>query len=427
MNKEKYLQKFQKSISETYFHKLPLEERIFIESKALIYRFSYQEIRQIVDIAVDLRMWGKGALRHFWQDAQNVNKPLSQQKKEVIQKLRQIYETFRHEANDYGEIKREKIEAPKIRIESKPKENLGFGLCPVASPKTRCCNLLTLDAVESCGFDCSYCSIQSFYNEGKITFDTNLKEKLDHIQLDPNEFYHIGTGQSSDSLMWGNRFGVLDHLADFAQKHPNVMLEFKTKSNNVKYFLEKEEIIPNLLFTWSLNPQTVIDHEEHLTASLQERINAAKKIAEKGYLVGFHFHPIIYYKDYQKEYKAVFEALIETFDPDQVVLVSFGTLTFIKPVIQKIRKRDFQSKILQMPLTDAAGKLSYPPEIKKEMFRFAYESFKPWHHKVFFYLCMEDHSLWKEVFGYAYPTNETFEMDMKMHYQAKIDQLRRSL
>ena len=427
MNKEAYLQKFHKSIEETYFHKLPLQERLFIESKALRYKFSYQEIRQIVDIAVDLRMWGKGALEHFWQDASNVNKPLPQQKKEAIQKLKEIYESFRHEANDYSEIGLQTIKAPKIRIESKPKENLGFGLCPVASPKTRCCNLLTLDAVESCGFDCSYCSIQSFYNEGRITFDTNLKEKLERVQLDPNEFYHIGTGQSSDSLMWGNRFGVLDHLVHFAQKHPNVMLEFKTKSDNVKYFLEKEEVIPNLLFTWSLNPQTVIDHEEHLTASLRERIAAAKKIADKGYLVGFHFHPMIYYKNYQSEYETVFRELIETFDPNQVVLVSFGTLTFIKPVIQKIRKRDFQSKILQMPLTDAAGKLSYPLEIKKEMFRFAYESLKPWHRKVFFYLCMEDHTLWREVFGYEYPTNETFETDMKMHYQAKIDRLRRSL
>ena len=421
-----YTKKFQKSIENTYFHNLSTEDKAFVEEKAFLYRLSFQEIKQIVDIAIDLQMWGKGFIQNYWNEALCEKCSLKQKKEAILKELKTVYKHFQNEANDYSELSAQKIKAPKIKLQAEPKEDLGFGLCPVASPKTRCCNLLTLDAVESCGFDCSYCSIQSFYNEGKITFDTTLKQKLESIELDPDEFYHIGTGQSSDSLMWGNRFGVLDDLVAFAQKYPNVMLEFKTKSDNVSYFLEKEDLPPNLLFTWSLNPQTIIDHEEHLTASLEERINAAKKIADKGHLVGFHFHPIIYYKDYQKEYMEVFECLLDTFDPEQVVLVSFGTLTFIKPVIQKIRKRDFQSKILQIPFTKAAGKLSYPLEVKKEMFKFAYDAFKPWHKKVFFYLCMEDHSLWKDVFGYEYPTNESFEMDMKLSYKAKIDRLRQS-
>lgn len=419
MRADEYELKFQKSCEGSFFDTLPPQEQAFIRQKAFEHRLSHQEIRQLIDMAIDFRMWGKGTLADFWDETPYVNRTPKQKKQAILRDLRDHHATFQHEAKDYGELQEQKIRAHKIRLVSEPKENLGFGLCPVASPKTRCCNLLTLDAVESCGFDCSYCSIQSFYNEGKITFDTTLKEKLERIELDPDEFYHIGTGQSSDSLMWGNRFGVLDDLLDFARKHPNVMLEFKTKSDNISYFLDKD-LPPNLLFTWSLNPQTIIDNEEHLTASLSERIGAAEKMAQKGALVGFHFHPMIRYKSWKEEYKAVFEQLIARFDPKQVVLVSFGTLTFIKPVIQKIRRREFKSKILQMPLAEAAGKLSYPLEMKKEMFRFAYEAFTPWHKDVFFYLCMEDHTLWKDVFGYEYPTNESFEMDMKLSYMAKI-------
>ncbi len=422
MNDKKYEEKFLESIKETFFHKLPLNQREFIKEKAFLYNFSHQQIRQIVDIAIDFQMWSKGEISSFWREPLKNSENKKAVRKKIIDSLNDIHDSFKRELNDYGEIKTKKVTAPKIKLINKPKENLGFGLCPVASPKTRCCNLLTLDAVESCGFDCSYCSIQSFYNEGKITFDTSLKQKLEEIELDPKEFYHIGTGQSSDSLMWGNRYGVLDHLVDFAKKHPNVLLEFKTKSDNISYFLDKK-LPKNLLFTWSLNPQTIIDHEEHLTSSLKQRINAAKKIASLGHLVGFHFHPMIYYKDYQKEYKEVFDLLLESFDPKQVVMVSFGTLTFIKPVIKKIKKRDFKSKILQMPFSEAAGKLSYPLNVKQEMFSFAYDSFKIWHKSVFFYLCMEDHSLWRDVFGYEYPTNESFEMDMKLSYKAKVDRI----
>ena len=419
MKMDEYELKFQKSCAGSFFDTLPSQEQAFIRLKAFEHRLSHQEIRQLIDMAIDFRMWGKGTLADFWDETPYVNRTPKQKKQAILRDLREHHTIFQYEAKDYSELPKQKIKTPKIRVESEPKESLGFGLCPVASPKTRCCNLLTLDAVESCGFDCSYCSIQSFYNEGKITFDTTLKEKLERIELDPDEFYHIGTGQSSDSLMWGNRFGVLDDLLDFARKHPNVMLEFKTKSDNISYFLDKD-LPPNLLFTWSLNPQTIIDNEEHLTASLSERIGAAEKMAQKGALVGFHFHPMIRYKNWKEEYAAVFEQLIARFDPKQVVLVSFGTLTFIKPVIQKIRRREFKSKILQMPLAEAAGKLSYPLEMKKEMFRFAYEAFAPWHKDVFFYLCMEDHTLWKDVFGYEYPTNESFEMDMKFSYMAKI-------
>ena len=129
---------------------------------------------------------------------------------------------------------------------------------------------------------------------------------------------------------------------------------------------------------------------------------------------------MIYFKDYQKEYQKIFDFLLTNFDPGKVAMVSLGTLTFIKPVIKTLRKRNFKSKILQMPLIPTAGKLSYPKNIKTKMFKFAYNSLKKWHNKVYFYLCMEPHELWMDVFGKEYVTNESFEMDMKYHYFDKL-------
>ena len=378
------------------------------------YKWTFQEDKIISDIKKDLIMWGYD-LDNFFSFIKN--KDLT--KKQLFKLIVKQYEEIKKEPIEYNN-KKNKIKAQKVTISQEKREYLGFGSCPVASEKTRCCNLLTLDAVESCGFDCSYCSIQSFYNEGKITFDKDLKKKLDEIKLDPNELYHIGTGQSSDSLMWGNRYGVLDALVEFARKNPNVLLEFKTKSDNISYFLEHKNLPKNLLFTWSLNPQIIIDNEEHLTASLEDRLKSARKIADLGLLVGFHFHPMIYIKDFEKEYGKVFEKLLKMFEPSEVVLVSLRTLTFIKPVIKKIRSRDFKSKILKIPFENASGKLSYPLDTKRKMFKFAYDSLKPWHKDVYFYMCMEDKSLWKDVFGYEYPTNESFEMDMKFSYFKKI-------
>jgi len=74
-----------------------------------------------------------------------------------------------------------------------------------------------------------------------------------------------------------------------------------------------------------------------------------------------------------------------------------------------------------MPFENASGKSSYPYATKVEMFKSAYESFKPWHKQVFFYLCMEEHSMWQETFGYNYATNNDFERAMLSSYATKLN------
>ena len=387
------------------------------------YNFTFSQINILKNIDKDFRMWNDNSIDKVIPSLYFEKYKGKQLSKKIFDYYVSIHENLKSKLNDYEDFKDVKYKTRKYTFNQIEKKGIGLGACPVASEGTRCCNLLTLDAVESCGFDCSYCSIQSFYNQNKIGIDKNFKEKIENLNLDPNETYHIGTGQSSDSLMWGNRDGILDTLFDFARANQNVILEFKTKSNNIKYFLEND-VPKNIICTWSLNTQTIIDNEEHLTASLDERINSARKLADKGVLVGFHFHPIVQYKNYLAEYKLVYDRLQNDFTTDEVVLVSMGTLTFIKPVIKQLRDREMKTKILQMPFETINGKQSYSLEAKKEMFKHCYDSFSSWHGKVYFYMCMEAHSLWKDVFGYEYFSNNQMEDMMKMSYWGKINNLR---
>ena len=383
------------------------------------YNFTVSQHNILKNIETDFKMWNEKTLDkifpyHFEEKYQG--KQLS---KKIFEYITNYHQNLKNTPNNYNNFDDIKYKARQFTYESISKDGFGLGYCPVASEGTRCCNLLTLDAVESCGFDCSYCSIQSFYNQNKIGFDKDFKQKLKNLELDPKQIYHIGTGQSSDSLMWGNKDGILDALFEFARNNPNVILEFKTKSNNIKYLVENE-VPRNIIATWSLNTQTIIDNEEHLTASLEDRIKSARTLANKGILVGFHFHPIIQYENYLVEYQEIYEKLQELFKPSEVVMISFGTLTFIKPVIKKLRQRELKTKILQMPFESINGKQSYSLSIKKEMFKNAYDSFKVWHDKVYFYLCMEDHSLWKDIFGYEYSSNNQFEDFMLKNYMSKM-------
>jgi spore photoproduct lyase len=49
-------EKFNKAIQNSFFTHLPKRERFFIKEKSLELKFSYQEIKQIIEMARDLEM-----------------------------------------------------------------------------------------------------------------------------------------------------------------------------------------------------------------------------------------------------------------------------------------------------------------------------------------------------------------------------------
>ncbi len=407
-----YLDKFDNILELTLFNKLDKTNQIATRNIAVENRFTLQELRIFIESAIDLNIWNEENLTSHWHKWRlSTNLKEREFKKWAFKKLEELLAELREKENDYsdGLAKNPSYRHQKVTTLHQTSATSIFGRCPVYSEATLCCNLQTIDAVKNCGFGCSYCSIQTMYTDDNILFDEHFGQKLDAIELDPDKHYHIGTGQSSDALMWGNTNGILDDLFRFARKWPNVLLEFKTKSKNVDYLL-LSDVPDNIVCSWSLNPDIIIDNEEHLTPNLTRRLNAARSVADKGIRVGFHLHPMVIHKGWQQNYQALIKNVIDQFHTDEVVFVSFGSLTFPKPVIKKIRSYGIQSKIYQMQMApNPEGKMTYPDGIKEQLFRHAYESFKPWHDKVFFYLCMEEKKLWDKTFGESYRDNKTFE------------------
>jgi len=403
------------------FDSLSNENKYFIIQKANEFNLTYQDKRNLTIIALDFEMWDIGLLKDIWDQSGITELKGKNRKQKVLSRIREYWLSLKYSVTDYpntdisDDISKNGLPIPSIKATNG--DILGW--CPVASPKTRCCNLRTLDVVINCGFSCNYCSIQHFYHNNSIYIQRDLQKRLDNLNLSKDTIHHIGTGQSSDSLMWGNNRGLLDTLFKFAYDNPHVILELKSKSSNTSY-LEKNEIPHNILITWSLNTDIIISNEEKGTAPLNERIDAAKRIADKGALVGFHFHPIIYYKGWKKDYTEIVHKLLDLFSPEQVAMVSLGTLTFIKPIIHSLRKHKIKTRTLQIPLEPIEGKYSYSFNIKKELFSTLYREFSQWHDNVFFYMCMEDKNLWLPVFGREYDNNEEFELDMKNFYMEKI-------
>ncbi len=418
---ESYAAKFALISEQIPFRLLPADQRSFLRQQAHRFRFTLQDLRKLTEMALDLNMWGEGSIIELWPSLADSSETGRDAKKRVLEAVSACWENRRSEANSYARpTPGESLGKPGAEAVLRTKNGLGLGYCPVASVKTRCCNLMTLDAVDNCGYGCSYCSIQSFFSDNRVFFDDRFGEKLATLKLDPGRIYHIGTGQSSDSLMWGNSHGVLDALIEFARNHPNVILELKTKSGNIAH-LSKTDLPPNLICTWSLNTPVIIRNEEPGTASLEKRIASARALADKGVIIGFHFHPIVHYAGWKQDYAGVVKSVQDTFSPSEVAMISLGTLTYTRPVIKMIRESQLRSKILKMELTESDGKFSYPEPLKLELFSHVYRCFDgAWHDGAFFYLCMENNKYWKPIFGFEYSSNTEFEQAMIKDYMGKI-------
>ncbi|MEE8431536.1 MAG: DNA photolyase [Candidatus Desulfatibia sp.] len=417
-----YAEKFQSTIDHTFYSQLGEKDRLRIRAVAGQYRITTQEIRNLCIIARDLEMWQSGTVDELWNKAENsipagVVGP--QRKKRLFQILKQHVAQLREKPTIYPIEGLAKPERPKMKLVSQASDKKILGWCPVASEKTLCCNLHNIDVVENCLYGCSYCTIQTFY-DGHAIQDADLAEKLAKIELEPGRYYHITTGQASDSLAWGDKNGMLSLMCDFAHKHPDILLEFKTKSANIAPLL-RLDVPPNIVCSWSLNPEIIITNEEHFTASLDERLAAAQKVADNGIKTAFHFHPMIHYQGWEQDYPALATKIMVRFNPQNVLFISFGAVTFIKPVLKKIRERGENTRIHQMELVpDPHGKLSNSDEIKIKLFRSLYRAFKPWHDQVFMYLCMERAEYWDQVFGYRYADNSEFEKQFGENVMRKV-------
>ncbi len=398
---------------------LPLLEQLSNSERELIgileakYRFSFQQLKILSEWLVDIRMWKEPSLekellsRIDYLTQKNFPWTDKQKGEWIFKEIKKHYESIRAQPKKF-EIPNEKEKFAKYHYSEKKLTGNIYRLCPAASERAVCCNLKVLNIVENCAMECSYCVLQNHYDEAEIKVPTNLKEKLSSIHIDPNIPQHICTGEYSDSLMWGNKNNILKDLCDFAESHPNILLEFKTKSSNISYFLDNP-FPANVCCGWSVNPEKIVLNEEKKTASLEARLLAARKVADKGMKLAFHFHPIIYFENWEEEYSLLIEKIQSMFSKEEVLYTSLGTVTFLKGMDHQLRKNRQHTKILQMPFEETPdGKLTYPFEIRKKLYQHVLEALKPWKDDVFAYLCMEHKPMWDSIMDYTYKNMPEF-------------------
>lgn len=291
--------------------------------------------------------------------------------------------------------------------------------CPGTGKGYLCCGYTVVNQPVNCPLDCSYCILQDYLGKSPLILYINF-DKLT-CQLDrflknyQGKILRVGNGELADSL-------ALDYLGDFSsffisyfRKKENSIFEFKTKTDEIDKLLRIPPS-PNIVISWSLNPHPVIQEEEHLTAPLKRRLEAAHLLQERGFMLGFHFDPIIFYPGWELDYERLVDELFSLIDPSRVFWISLGALRFPPSLKQLIQQRFPHSRIIYQEMVPGLDrKLRYLKPLRIKMFRKVYQCIKDHAPHLFCYLCMESPDVWEKVMGFSPQSNLHFRQMFEEH------------
>ncbi len=292
--------------------------------------------------------------------------------------------------------------------------------CPGTS-RHICCGYHVINAVTNCPMDCSYCVLQAYLNNPFLMLYSNCDELFQEIEAflskDHPFIPRLGTGELSDSLALDSIFPLSQPLVSYFAEKQKGILELKTKSAEVEQLLSLDHR-GRTVVSWSINPERIIREEERRTASLQERLDAAKKCEERGYPLGFHFDPLIDHGSLEKGYEETVQALFKRVNTKRIAWISLGGFRYPQQLKGVARERFPDTRVFLGELFPGKdGKFRYLKEIRIEMFRRMVTWLREGDPDLFIYLCMESQEVWEKVFGWAprnsIHLNQLFEKRLK--------------
>ena len=276
--------------------------------------------------------------------------------------------------------------------------------CP-CTPHYIGCRYFIINLNLQCPLDCAYCILQNYLAEPWITVFVNLEDlwqELDgFLEKNKNRFLRIGTGELGDSLALDHFTLLSRDLIYYFRKRPDVFLELKTKTINIRNILALEPQ-DNIVISWSLNTEKMARAEEKGSPPVRARLEAARCVAERGYPVGFHFDPLIRHAGWRKGCAGVVRDLLAMVPASRIAWISLGSLRFPPHLKKTILARFPGTKTMYEEfIAGQDGKLRYFKPLRMELFQHVAGLLRKWGGKhIPLYLCMENAEIWRDVIGW---------------------------
>lgn len=290
-------------------------------------------------------------------------------------------------------------------------------------PGTReylCCGLMIIHGMQGCPMDCRYCALQTYFNRPTLEVFVNIDAlfcELDaFLKTNTMGFHRFCTGEFADSLALDEVTGLSARLIHYFSGVNHASLELKTKSDCVEHLLGLNPG-SRCIIGFSVNPQEVVTGHELRAASLGRRLKAAAKAQKAGYLLSFHFDPIIPFPGWETRYDDVVDEIFNSVDASGIVWMSMGVLRFA-PNLKSVATERWGPAAIFHDAFDRGldGKSRIAAQRRIAVYRFLAERIRRHAQDTRLYLCMESEYVWEKALG----LKKTVDLDVAEYLDASI-------
>ncbi len=279
--------------------------------------------------------------------------------------------------------------------------DLGDGVC--------CAPYLKLVPISNgCPYHCTYCYLAYVYRDYLPFIKININHARMFEEIREAVFGVPGgvtfnMGEMLDSLALDHVALLTERLVPFFARLPNACLMLLTKSSNVACLLRCAPN-PQVVVSWSLNTERMIGACEIGAATIEERIDAARRCQGHGYRVRLRIDPGILYEDWQSDYADLVRQSLGVLEPENVTL---GMLRLVPGHLSLARQAYGSHAVLlrETGLSEKAsdGKLRYPFRRRVEFYRFLIDVIRSFRPHMSIGLCRETREVWSELNHCCHP------------------------
>jgi len=255
-----------------------------------------------------------------------------------------------------------------------------------------------------CPYGCKYCYLAGTPGvkfSPSVKIYVNLPEMLLEIdriarrQLRPTAFY---LGKLQDSLALDPLTAYSTVLVPFFAGHPWARLTLLTKSAHVDRLLDLEHRGHSIL-SWSVNPPVVSATFEENVPSIDDRLEAMRRVAERGYPVRAIMMPIIPIDGWAASYAAFTKRLLEAVPIRRLTLGGICIYRSARDLMErKMGVRNAVSEhIDRSPPMAGDGRVRYSRHLRHQVYSLIIESARCLRPDLEIALCLEEQALWEST------------------------------
>lgn len=264
----------------------------------------------------------------------------------------------------------------------------------------RCCPYHKLVPISNgCPYYCTYCYLAFVYRKFSpfikvnINYDAMFKQ-VRKAMKSAHGNVSFNMGEMLDSLALDHVTNLTTMLVPFFAGFSRGFLMLLTKSSNINNLLAVEPT-GQAVVSWSMNSQEMIERHESGTASLTERIDAARRCQQHGCRIRIRIDPGILYPNWRTGYAALIQEMLTAIEPENITLGMLRLLpghSRLAAAAYGNHAKELRDHNFVRGASD--GKLRYPPKQRVEFYDFLIETIRSFNKEVSISLCRESPEIW---------------------------------